>query len=70
MAGRAIDPRKLCKSPEPTRSLTAKGHDAPADNFGRGSGIPAGTEKTSASHHMSHARKPGELGRGRLQKKW
>jgi RNA-directed DNA polymerase len=47
---------------EPTPSRSAEGHGQRTDKRGRGPLPPPGSEKSSASSHMSLAREPGDLG--------
>lgn len=55
-----MEPRKLAKSKEPTRSFAADGHDDRTDNSSRvGSFLPG--SKSSARQHQPLAREPGDL---------
>jgi hypothetical protein len=68
MAGRAMDPRKPRSRRSQRARLTRLATVPQPKMSGEVRALRRGDGKTSASHHMSHARKSGELGRGRLQR--
>jgi hypothetical protein len=66
MAGQGIQPRKTRSDrSQRTRALRMAMVSQPTTS-GEVRTLRSGSQ-TLASHHLSHARKPGELGRGRLQ---